>query len=310
MFLWRRLPTAIRSSVRYKLLALSLFPILLALPAALGLAVYWGGRFGYDQLTIKVSTDLSVAHDAFNRAQGDYLNVLSHLAGSFDFRTDLARDDSRALVLSVERARQQHGFAFLHLVDRQGKWITVNGRSGVSRPSRLVEQAWIGEPSVGIEIYSAEHLKREGQALADSVRLRLLPTPRAVPTGRQLETRGMMIRAVFPVQDANGNVRAVLDGGVLLNGNFAFVDSIRDLVYGPGSLPRDSIGTVTVFLDDVRISTNVFLGPGERALGTRVSSEVREHVLGRGERWTDRAFVVNDWYISAYEPIKDVSGTV
>ena len=308
MTAWQRLSTAIRRSVRYKLLALALFPILLALPAALALAVYWGGRYGYDQLYVKVSTDLSVAHDAFNRAQRDYLKVLSHLAESFNLRTDLIRHDTRALELLVERARQHHGFAFLHLVDRRGRWITADSREGKSRPSPLMDRAWVGEPSVGIEVYSARDLKREAPALADSVRLRLLPTPMAVPTGREFETRAMMIRTVYPVRDVHDNVRAVLDGGVLLNGNFALVDSMRDLVYGPGSLPPDSIGTVTIFLDDVRISTNVPLGPEERALGTRVSQEVREHVLGAGNRWIDRAFVVNDWYVSAYEPILDVFG--
>jgi two-component system NtrC family sensor kinase len=118
----------------------------------------------------------------------------------------------------------------------------------------------------------------------------------------------MVIRARQPVLDASGRLLAVLDGGVLLNNNFDFVDQIRDLVYGPGSLPAGSIGTVTVFLDDVRISTNVPRVAGTRALGTRVSDEVVKAVLDEGRTWIDRAFVVNDWYISAYEPIVDVNG--
>ena len=41
---------------------------------------------------------------------------------------------------------------------------------------------------------------------------------------------------------------------------------------------------------------------GRGALWGRVfSAVVREAVLDRGEVWLDRAFVVNDWYISAYE---------
>jgi two-component system NtrC family sensor kinase len=118
----------------------------------------------------------------------------------------------------------------------------------------------------------------------------------------------MMIRAIYPVKVSSGKIVALLDGGVLLNNNFAFVDAIRDLVYGPGSLLEGSIGTVTVFLDDVRITTNVPLRPNERALGTRVSDEVRTRVLDHGDVWIDRAFVVNDWYISAYEPIIDENG--
>ena len=42
-----------------------------------------------------------------------------------------------------------------------------------------------------------------------------------------------------------------------------------------------------------------------RAVGTRVSEEVREAVLKHGEMWVDRAFVYDDWYVSAYEPLKD-----
>jgi two-component system NtrC family sensor kinase len=144
--------------------------------------------------------------------------------------------------------------------------------------------------------------------LSDDVELKLIDTPRARATTRTHEDRGMMIRALYPVKDANNEVIAILDGGVLLNGNYAFVDTIRDLVYGKGSLMEGSIGTVTVFLDDVRINTNVPIKENQRALGTRVSDEVRTKVLDKGETWIDRAFAVNDWYISSYEPIIDVDG--
>ncbi len=307
MGIWSKIRGAVRRNVRYKLLVLVLFPILLALPVALALAVYWGGRFGYDQLFIKVSTDISVAQDVFQRAQEDYLDVLARLAESYRFHTDLERGDGRSLVRELQTIQTGHGFAFLNLIDLQGYRLFDPGAGRVSE-SALFESATLGEPVVGIEILSADEFAREAPQVAEQVRLHLVPTPRAGATLRKVENRGMVIRALYPVRDANDNVRAVLDGGVVLNGNFAFVDSIRDLVYGTGSLPEGSVGTVTVFLEDVRISTNVPRNPGGRALGTRVSKEVREQVMGRGEVWIDRAFVVNDWYISAYEPILDVSG--
>jgi two-component system NtrC family sensor kinase len=46
----------------------------------------------------------------------------------------------------------------------------------------------------------------------------------------------------------------------------------------------------------------------ERAIGTRVSQAVSDAVLQQGATWLDRAFVVNDWYVSAYEPLLDGSG--
>ncbi|MES9991584.1 MAG: cache domain-containing protein [Candidatus Thiodiazotropha sp.] len=301
---------AIRSSLRYKLLALVLFPILLIMPIALGLAIYWGSQFSYEQLFIKVNTDLSVAEDNFHRLQEDYLNTLGRLAESYVFYTALESRSGRVVNEQLEALRQAAGFSYLHLLGTDAKHLFLpfgeKTKRGHPSPSLLV--ALQGHPRVEIEIFDAEALTQQSPGLAKQVELPLIDTPRARPTQRSVEHRGMMIRALYPVKNSRGQVIAVLDGGVLLNANFKFVDTIRDLVYGPGSLPRGSIGTVTVFLDDVRITTNVPRTPNQRALGTRVSDEVRTQVLDHGEKWIDRAFVVNDWYISAYQPIIDVNG--
>ncbi len=296
--LLHRLIAPIRRTFRYKLLALSLAPILLATPVGLAVVLYWGGQFAYEQLYIKVNTDLSVAHDVFLRLRQGYLDRLGRLAESYALRTALERGDAAAIESRLDELRDGAGFSYLQVRDAAAPDSVAD--------SPLLARARAGQPASGVEIFDAEALRRHG--LAEGVRLPLVATPRAVPSARRVEDRGMLIRAVYPVRERDGAVLALLDGGVLLNRNFAFVDAIRDLVYGPGSLREGSIGTVTVFLDDVRISTNVPLKAGERALGTRVSREVREQVLGRGENWIDRAFVVNDWYISAYEPIFDVAG--
>ncbi|MCK7491661.1 MAG: cache domain-containing protein [Comamonadaceae bacterium] len=52
-------------------------------------------------------------------------------------------------------------------------------------------------------------------------------------------------------------------------------------------------------------TTNVRLFGDTRAIGTGVSAAVRETVLDKGRTWLDRAFVVSDWYVSAYEPLLD-----
>jgi two-component system NtrC family sensor kinase len=65
---------------------------------------------------------------------------------------------------------------------------------------------------------------------------------------------------------------------------------------------------VSIFLGDIRISTNVLTQEGERAVGSKVSEEVRIHVLDKIERWTQRAKVIDDWYITAYDVIQDAHG--
>jgi two-component system NtrC family sensor kinase len=304
----KRLIDTVQGAVRYKLLVLVLLPILLFMPVALALSVYWGANFTYDQLFIKVNTDLSVANDIFDRIRQDYLNRLDRLAESYAFQTALESGDAAAIQKLLADLKRSAGFSYLHVIDREGYRLYEGEHSGRARLSSSLTKALQGLQTVGVEIFTEQDLKDESPLLARTVLLPLLATPHARPTNRKEETSGMMIRTLYPVKNSRGEIIVLLDGGVLLNGNFTFVDTIRDLVYGQGSLPRDSIGTVTVFLDDVRISTNVPLAPGERALGTRVSDEVRTRVMDQGKNWIDRAFVVNDWYISAYEPIVDVDG--
>ncbi len=281
----------IRGSVRRKLLTLALLPLALVLPLALAGLTVWGASFTYEQLYIKVNTDLAVAHDLFERIQRDHLDRLARLSDSYRFRSALATGDQAGMQQLIAQVEREAAFSYLRLI-----------------PVTDLDEADHASPGVGIELFEARELEALDPALAASVRLPLIQTRRASPTQRTMEDRAMLIRARHPVTNADGRVEGVLDGGVLLNNNFTFVDAIRDLVYGPGSLPAGSIGTVTVFLDDVRISTNVPRQAGERALGTRVSQEVRRAVLDKGETWINRAFVVNDWYISAYEPIVDING--
>ena len=295
---------AIQHKVRYKLLLLVLFPILLIMPVALALAIYWGKTFTYEQLFLKVNTDLAVSHDAFSRIRQDYLNQLERLAESYQFRSALESGNTQSVAEQVARLKEQTGYSFLEVVSTQGESDILKMR----RNSSSLLSALRGQASIGIEIYSSEELRLEDPKLHKLVQLPLVKTPRARASDRKLEDRAMVIRAIYPVKDSRGEVVALLDSGVLLNENFKFVDAIRDLAYGEGSLPEGSIGTVTVFLEDVRISTNVPLNEGDRALGTRVSNEVRTKVLDQGITWIDRAFVVNDWYVSSYEPIIDIDG--
>jgi len=150
-------------------------------------------------------------------------------------------------------------------------------------------------------------LVRENPHLAEQAIIELIPTPRAAPSKEEVETSGMALCSGIPIYDS-GNMIGIIYGGVLLNRSTEIVDTVRETVFQGETYGGRSIGTATIFLKDLRISTNVLTSEGERAIGTRVSKEVRDRVLMEGKRWTGRAFVVSDWYITAYEPIKDIFG--
>lgn len=201
---------------------------------------------------------------------------------------------------------------FLAFVDTEGRVFPANPAAGPSRPASLpfvVTRALNGQPAAGTEIVSGEFLRAENPALAERARMTVISVPNAAPAGTEETTDGLALLASAPVEQQHRIVGA-LCGGVLLNRNYEIVDRVKRLLYGGETYEGRDVGTVTIFLRDVRIATNVMTAGGQRAIGTRVSSPVAQSVLERGGRWDGRAFVVNDWYVASYEPIKNPSGSV
>ena len=304
-------------SLRYKLLALVLGPLLLLAGTVIYLTAQWSTSYTYQQLFTKVNTDLRVTHDIFTRIQLDRQRALTSLSDSSPFLGQLRTDNKLGVLRLLADQQAEGGFDFINLLNRDGSkrleetgWVdwSLNRSPLTDSVFRETSDTEYLDSATGIEIYSRGDWAAENDALAEKVVLELIDTPHAAPTFKTYEDRAMVIRVLQRVKDNKGGTLGVLEGGLLINRNYAFVDEIRDLVYGPGSLAEGSRGTVTVFLDDVRITTNVPGIDDSRALGTRVSVEVRNTVLEQGTPWIDRAFVVNDWYISAYEPIVDVYG--
>jgi len=74
-------------------------------------------------------------------------------------------------------------------------------------------------------------------------------------------------------------------------------------------------GTTTIFqkIDSgyLRISTNVMKKDGSTAVGTFIpNSSIVTRTINNNEVYYGRAFVVNDWYITAYEPIILAGNTI
>jgi signal transduction histidine kinase len=296
--------------VRVRLLAIALLPTLVILPLLLGVAVVrWNEKFDAT-LTSKVNGDLTIAHQYLSRILEFTGEHLQALARSARLRDVVRAGDARALGALLEEGRRNLGLDFLYLADGDGR-VAIStpafARPGVRTDWPVVASALRGTPSTAIDIFSNEELDAIAPALAERATLELVPTPNAVPTERTTETRGMVVHSASPVLLDAGRPAALV-GGQLLNQNLVFIDTINDLVYRAASLPEGSQGTATLFLDDVRVTTNVRLFDGHRALGTRVSAAVRSAVMEQGRTWLDSAFVVNDWYISAYEPILDSYG--
>jgi two-component system NtrC family sensor kinase len=184
----------------------------------------------------------------------------------------------------------------------------VSGDSLIRDP--FVRSALEKKGISGTQIVAREELLKDGEAFAQRAVFRLIPTPKEKATERAEETSGMVLESAHPVFDFNGDLIGALVGGVLLNRNYEIVDLVKSIVYKDAKHHGKEIGTATIFMGDLRVSTNVPDREGNRAVGTRAMKEVYGHVIERGLPWIQRAFVVDDWYITAYEPIRDIQGQI
>ena len=243
------------------------------LPLVTAALIGWG-NFVYDKLLIaKVRSDLAVARGYFDQVGERVLSGTAAVAGSQALLERILRDRPDDLDWFLEQQRQRLELDFLV--------IQLAGRPADDHlPS-----------AEGVEVWSAQALATVSPALAKRA-----PAARALVIAQRKDVM------------AGGRRIATVLGGILINGNLELVDRINNIVYPEGALPLGSKGTATLFLDDVRVSTNVRLFPNERAVGTRASPEVREAVLMQGHTWLDRARVVDAWYMSGYEPILDHAG--
>ena len=280
-------------------------------------SLFIGGQLLYkavlSEAMHRVSFDLNAAREIYLARIKAIRTPLSITALGFGFLSALKGQDAPELVNRLRRLAEKVELDFAGIVTKEGKTLCRIGPNSIPR-----EMAQIANPLAnlvlerrvaisGTVILSKEFLSAEDPELAERARIQLLPTPRAAPRAEKEETSGMALAAAIPVLE-EGEIFGVIYGGVLLNRSTTIVDTARDTVFQHEVYKGRSIGTATIFFEDLRISTNVMTPEGKRAIGTRVSKEVKEHVLTKGKKWTDRAFVVSDWYITAYEPIEDIFG--
>lgn len=94
-------------------------------------------------------------------------------------------------------------------------------------------------------------------------------------------------------------------GGVVLNQNEVIVDEIQSMMGG--------VATIFQVVDGVllRVATNVMTTENKRAVGTYIPSDspVTKAILS-GQDYVGRAFVVNDWFVTKYRPLKADDGSV
>ena len=262
----------------------------------------------------KVRLDLNTAREIYHEEAAAIKTTIRLTASRFFIKDALKADDLDRLREELQKIRRDESLDVLAITDRRGRVLVRAHNQGMSgdRPNDDLVGHVIanGEPVVATQILSAEDLEAVGDEYLERARMPLISTLKARSRVETEERSGMFIKAAAPVFDYGGNFVAVLYGGNMLNRNYDIVDKVKNIVYMGERYKGRDIGTATIFLGDARISTNVMDAAGGRAIGTRVSEEVYEQVMLDGMPWVGRAFVVNAWYMTAYEPIRNIGGSI
>lgn len=262
----------------------------------------------------RVKEDLNTARYVYTSKIRDIDRTIRWTAIRHVLKKGLKERDISPIRNELEGLMAEEGLDFLTLVDRKGTVVFKFHNPPASGDSLLHDpfiNSALGKKEIsGTQVLSGDELSKEGRALVQKAIIQSIPVPKEKPAMKIEETSGMVLKSAHPMIDLNGEVLGVLTGGVLLNRNYEIVDRIKNIVFKDAKYKGKEIGTATIFLGDLRISTNVIDKEGNRAVGTRAMKEVQEQVLGKGTPWIQRAFVVDDWYITAYEPIRDVQDKI
>ena len=92
----------------------------------------------------------------------------------------------------------------------------------------------------------------------------------------------------------------LLAGTHILNGDNTIPDKLKELTGG----------TATIFMNDLRIATNVVKEDGSRAVGTRLQGPAHDALFREGKAYRGEAEILGVTYFTAYDPIRDTSGRV
>jgi two-component system NtrC family sensor kinase len=306
---------AIRSSIKARLLKSFTVAILIPSLVTALVGVLMIRDQIYDQGQSRITSDLESAKEIYSNYADRLKDSLRIHATRMVIYGALERGESSGLAAEMDRIRNAEKLDILTLTDTSGRvfYRTTNPTLVGDDQSKDPFVQYVLQkraPVSSTDIVPREELLKESSRLADQALMDITFTKMAGPSEKNRVTSGMAMKGGAPVFTGSGKFVGVLTGGILLNRNYSIVDKIQTTVFKEESYKGRKLGAATIFQDDVRISTNVQNSDGRRAITTRVSAEVADAVLKSGNTWRSRAFVVNDWYISAYEPIRNLSGNI
>ena len=302
-----------RASLRLRLVALGLAPLLIAFPLILATLLLVGDARFTDLLESSSRGNLASARNYMDQVRAQTLRhveevvQVERIAHFLSAHGEHVTQDPIPLLDQYLASRAEVArLDYLIIASPDGRVIASS--TGLAPGSRLPGSFALRQAAAGVA--TARYARFEAAELGAlspdlPARARVEVTDRE---GAQAETRGLMIEAAAHLPLSNSYADAILVGGMLLNNNVPMIDRIRDVVFPVAVNATSNDGVTTFFLDDLRVATTAPLGSDMRAIGTHAPEAVRTTVLEGEKTWAQRTLIGDQWHIAGYEALHDGEG--
>lgn len=222
----------------------------------------------------------------------------------------ITNGDYKTLIKEVLPKAKSDSVDIMIIFDKNGKIIADlnnNSRFGdeFSSLQKLVKSSIENNKQIeSFEVINKKDLIKESTELYERVKLQRKPTDGSKKgfIDKDVEEDALANIVIAPITSIDNKkvIGAVLSASILQK-NFDLVDKTKNKNEGTA---------VTIFKDDLRITTTVLNKKGQRAIGTLVSAKVVDKVLLGGKTYEGLAMVIGKPYWSVYEPLKNMDGKV
>ena len=304
----------LRSNIRFKLVVSLLAIVVLMGSLSLIVGIQIINKNVIREATDSVRNSLAATNELYNEEVQKRSRIVEYLAKTAEIVRATADRDRAFLFGKLAQIKTEFGFDIVNIVNPDGS-ILVRANNFDAWGDSVAHYRYIQwvmrnrKTAAGTGILGLENIRKEGGDLAERTIIKVVSTPLARPRASQTLDDALVMKTATPIFE-DGRMIGILYAAILLNNNDQFIDRFKRLVFKEERIDGREVGASTLFLDDIRVTTNVVDTLGKRAIGTQVSEEAYRRVYEEGQTWVGQAFVVAAWYISGYSPLRDIDGRI
>lgn len=295
------------SSLRFRLLALGLMPLLLAFPLVMAALSVLGGDRAEEMLLANLRSQLGASSSYLEQTRRETGHQLGQLVRSERMRA-LLRGGSEATTVQrvLAEVAESNNLDYLLIIEDDGRILASDsGKSvGMLLPlDHVVRQAREGVATAAFERFGSDVLAMLGNGLQTEAQVSLLEG-----SNLATEDRGLAIHAAahFPLSVDSPN--AMLVGGILLNRNAALIEHMRELVYPVGTLPDNTEGLTLLTIGDTIVTLSRQRQDGGRLTGGKLPVDPAAALANGAEQWTGLTTFGDASYMTGVAALRDIHG--